>query len=387
MALPQGINFRSSSGYVTDPAGSTYDTGTLTYPRTTSQGNTVGWESVTSLQKRDRSTAIDPRLAGIIFITAPATATFRIDLPAPGAYGIRLAAGDYSARNRIKVEVFDDSTSLGVLADGLPAGGSFYDAAGNVWTTAQWPTSNVAVEKTFSTSIARFVTGRSDISGVYVSIAHLAVEELSGGSGLTVGLSGHAYEHEQGLPTAALDVAAVGQSYSFAPGALSSGVNATSLGQSYAHAQGVLIPAVGANATLALSGSSYSVGQGAFANTLAVGAISNVFAHSAGVVASSVGSNVTLTLAGQSVTLTQGEARASTGVVLTGKTYAPSQGPIVATVTTAAVGGEVTLSAATIEAIADAVMARISAGLVSADVKRINGVTITGNGSSEAFGV
>ena len=46
MAFPQGIDFRATSGYVTDPTNCTYEIGnafSATYPRTTAQGNTVGW--------------------------------------------------------------------------------------------------------------------------------------------------------------------------------------------------------------------------------------------------------------------------------------------------------------------------------------------------------
>lgn len=131
MAYPHGISFRYNDNYVSNPtdcnSDDTYDSG---YPRTSNQGNTVGGESRTGLNQRDRSTSIDPRLAGLAYISSPAVGSFRIDLPSSGAYTVRLAAGDTADSVGVCVELFDNTASLGVLANGAAAAGEFYDAGG-----------------------------------------------------------------------------------------------------------------------------------------------------------------------------------------------------------------------------------------------------------------
>ena len=173
MAFPQGIDFRSSSGFVTDPTNCAAELGGgLTYPTTTAQGNQVGWESgYVAGNEVDRDNTIDARLAGSHF-TSPAAATYRIDLPATGSYVINLALGDAISSGLIeKLELFDTTTSLGVLVNGSN-GSSFttwggLDAQNNLYTSsAAWAAANPlggggtgSITKTFSTTIARFTVG------------------------------------------------------------------------------------------------------------------------------------------------------------------------------------------------------------------------------------
>lgn len=74
MALPQGIAFRSTTGFVTDSSPDDCESSTAntsagnvsanSYLRTTAQGNTVGWERGSNeLITRDRN-AGDGRMAG-----------------------------------------------------------------------------------------------------------------------------------------------------------------------------------------------------------------------------------------------------------------------------------------------------------------------------------
>ena len=46
------------------------------------------------VQARDRSTTVDPRLAGINFANNGSPATFYVDLPSAGTYNLSLAMGD-----------------------------------------------------------------------------------------------------------------------------------------------------------------------------------------------------------------------------------------------------------------------------------------------------
>jgi hypothetical protein len=191
MAIKQGIDFRNTSGYVTDPTDHTYDitsSSTANYPTTTPQGFNVGWESSgfgSGSQTRNRSTSIDARLAGCSFNTSSTDVlTYRFDLTAAGAHDIRVAAGDNAyARANLKVEVFDTTTSLGVLVNtGTTAGGRFRDAADAEYTAANWPGSNALVSKTFGTTICRFKIGNGSNQ---TFIAHLYVEG-SAASGYTI---------------------------------------------------------------------------------------------------------------------------------------------------------------------------------------------------------
>lgn len=89
MAFPQGVDFRSTAGFVTDPANFTVDAGTTVYPTASPQGNNIGWVSTSGLSSRNRSASVDPRLAGMVFGTNIAS-TFKIDLPSAGTYNIRI---------------------------------------------------------------------------------------------------------------------------------------------------------------------------------------------------------------------------------------------------------------------------------------------------------
>lgn len=141
-----------------------------TYPITTTQGNTVGWEgSSTDNVARDRSTTDDKRICGLQSPTNADT-PFRFDLPSAGSYNIGFGAGDASYIASVHTTIKDSSTVLGTLANGSTgAANSFFDAAGNIWTAANWPANNVLVPFTFSTTIARFqVSINTDISFAYI---------------------------------------------------------------------------------------------------------------------------------------------------------------------------------------------------------------------------
>lgn len=189
MTFPQGIDFRNTSGYVTDPANCTYEiyggfTSSGNYPRTTPQGNTVGYEgnySGVDTGYRDRSTSVDPRLAGLHQTTSNTAFTYRIDLPAAGAYKIGAACGDASNAQACYLEVLDTSSSLGVLVNGTTSNANrWFDATGVERTNVTWPTSNALASKTFSTTIARFKIGSGTAANGHIS--HLWMESAASGA-------------------------------------------------------------------------------------------------------------------------------------------------------------------------------------------------------------
>lgn len=183
MAFPQGINFRATAGFVTDTGDSTYEIGTTAnYPRTTPQGNVVGWEQAIT-GTRDR-VLLDARLAGVHYLTS-STASYRIDLPTAGVYDVFLAAGDAANPSYCKLELFDNATSKGVLVNRgavqIPLG-AFVDATGVERADyPAWVANNLPVRVTFASTIARF---RLDASGGNPAfIAHLRMVPVAGGGG------------------------------------------------------------------------------------------------------------------------------------------------------------------------------------------------------------
>ena len=182
MALPQGINCRATLAYVSDGADEFFmDEGVNNYPTTSTQGNTVGWETAFgNLGQRNRSASNDRRLAGMQYTGTGTKYDLRIDLPSAGSYDIRLAAGDGLYAQPVSVELFDTSSSLGVLSSGsTSAGNKFKDATNVERTAATWPGSNVAVTKTFSTTICRFRLGSGSTLDV-MAHAHVAASASAG---------------------------------------------------------------------------------------------------------------------------------------------------------------------------------------------------------------
>ncbi len=178
MALPQGVNFRATSGYVAD--GTNYDhdllngTGTADYPITSAQGNNIGWETGGgTYQSRDRNSGNDARLAGITFQNSNTDITFRVDLPSTGNYKIGLAAGDANYAAPVPVDLYDTLSNLASLSTGSTSGSNhFKDATNTDYSAASWPGSQTIVQYTFATTICRWTLigngSTSRISSIYV---------------------------------------------------------------------------------------------------------------------------------------------------------------------------------------------------------------------------
>lgn len=172
-----GINFRATSGYVTDGAGETYCTGFDTYP-TTRGGWTFGWESSTA-NGLDRNAGGDARLAGICYVLSNAP-TFRLDLPATGSYNVRAALGDYASLQWAAWKFQDNSTVFATTTGYTAGGADHYKDPTDVERSsgADWITNNALVNRTFSSTILRLV---ADQPAAAVVIAHLYAEQVGGG--------------------------------------------------------------------------------------------------------------------------------------------------------------------------------------------------------------
>src|SRR5271166_5118329 len=173
----QGFDFRNTATFVTDPPGDTYVLPTMAYP-TKASGVTFGWVKTSLVQGRDRNARLDPRLAGINYATNGSPATFSVDLPSAGTYSLALALGDAGYQAcwvQCQVQFLDGSTVLATLTVGSTKLGYFYDATGQDWSAAAWPTSNLTQQVTLTGTRLTMVVGTNNSSGDMTPIAFLGV--------------------------------------------------------------------------------------------------------------------------------------------------------------------------------------------------------------------
>lgn len=176
-AFAQGFDFRATSGFVTDVPPNQFWS-TALFPTVTAQGNNAGWDNGTGISGRDRNSGNNPSIAGIILAAASVQRTFKVTLPAPGVYKIRLAIGDASnALTGQFCQIFDNTTLLAtpVPANTTIAANSFKDATGTTLTAANWPSMNTAASLTFATTSLIIQMGSG--AGNDWSIAYLGVSQ------------------------------------------------------------------------------------------------------------------------------------------------------------------------------------------------------------------
>jgi len=176
-----GFDFRSTLGFVTDPA-NCYPVLGETFPHTYAAGVSAGFVSPGSLNLVNGSAGVDARLAGCIFENnSPFQMTFRVTLPATGTYTIDVVCGDVGyAESNMKVEVFDTGSSLGVLMTGASTASSsrWVDTDGTDMTEATWLAGHTTVDKTFTTTECNFKIGNLV---TYTKINHIRVTSVAGG--------------------------------------------------------------------------------------------------------------------------------------------------------------------------------------------------------------
>ena len=184
----QGFDFRNTASFVTDPPGDTYVLSTTTYP-TTVNGVTFGWMKTSPVQARDRNAKLDPRLAGINFVSNGSPATLYVDLPSAGTYNLSLAMGDAGYEQcytQCQVQFLDGSTVLATVTGGPTKAGYFYDATGKNWSAAAWPNSNLSQQVTLTGTRLAVIVGTNKATGDYTPIAFLGVTQVSGMPNFTI---------------------------------------------------------------------------------------------------------------------------------------------------------------------------------------------------------
>ena len=179
----QGFDFRASLNFVTDPPGATGVVLDTIFP-TVGGLTTYGWSYTATLGGRNRNDTIDPRLAGINYVNNGPPGQFYVDLPSPGTYSLSLAMGDDGYQAcwvQCQVQFLDGSTVLATMTGGPINSGYFYDARGNRWSAAQWPTNNVSQQVTLVGTQLTLQVGSNKYTGDYTPIAYLGITQVSAG--------------------------------------------------------------------------------------------------------------------------------------------------------------------------------------------------------------
>ena len=196
----QGFDFRNTATFLTDPPGSKYVLSGTVYPTTVS-GVTFGWAKMFMAQARDRSTSVDPRLAGINFVSNGSPATFYVDLPSAGTYNLSLAMGDEGYPQcsvQCQIQFLDGSTVLATVTGGPNNYGYFYDAEGNNWSAAAWPSANLSQQVTLTGTRLTMILGTNKGTGDNTPIAFLGVAQVSSSPNFTISASPASLSIQQG---------------------------------------------------------------------------------------------------------------------------------------------------------------------------------------------
>ena len=174
-----GLNFRSTSGYVTDGADEVYVLATDTTPteRKSANGNSVTFQWDSAPTAANRSNTVDVRLAGHHRTNNPDVRTLTVTLPYTGPYKVRIAAGDALVNYWVAVYLKDNGTTLITLSGSI--GNNFFDADGTALSTANWPGSNTLVDVNFASTVCQVVIGPGSATWVN-AIAHLYLEYAGG---------------------------------------------------------------------------------------------------------------------------------------------------------------------------------------------------------------
>jgi hypothetical protein len=139
----------------------------------------------------DRNAALDPRLAGILYVQAggaPVTEYFRMDLPSAGTYGMAMALGDDSgAHGPMSAAIYDNTTLLATVVNSLSTSGAdtWFDMTGTLrGSAADWVTANPQggngaglVNFTFTSGIVNVALTANSTSN-FVTISHLWIQNV-----------------------------------------------------------------------------------------------------------------------------------------------------------------------------------------------------------------
>lgn len=174
MSFDQGIDFRGTSGYVSDPSGCTYNLGEA-YP-VVRGGFTSGWSSVVNITAQDLDNTLDARIAGFNYFPGGTNSTFQIDLASSGSVAVAMGARQNPIYDGTIVVKDNTTTLFTVTASGSGTAGHIHDANDADFTLAAWPAGQTANTQTFSTTTLKaLVTGISS----YCTISHIRATQAA----------------------------------------------------------------------------------------------------------------------------------------------------------------------------------------------------------------
>ena len=180
----QGFDFRLTQQFVNDPPGDIAVLPTASYP-TQGSGFTYGWVNTAVVSARNRNAGQDPRLAGVNLAFNGYPGTFKVGLPSSGTYNLSLAMGDagfMACWVQCQIQFLDGSTVLATITKGEDQQNFFYDAQGNNWSAAAWPSGNVTQQVTLQGTVLSVVVGTNNLTGDDTPIAFLGIAQVSSGS-------------------------------------------------------------------------------------------------------------------------------------------------------------------------------------------------------------
>ena len=173
------LDFRNTDGFVNDPPNYNPVLLTTNYP-TTVNGVSFGW---TTPGLRKVKTAIPSSILG--WRACPAqngTPSTFSSTCLPLTYSLALAMGDDASGTQCgtqcQVQFLDGSTVVATVTGGPTNQGYFYDAVGNNWSDANWPTNNVSQQVTIAGNALTVVVGTNNATGDLTPIASLAVTQI-----------------------------------------------------------------------------------------------------------------------------------------------------------------------------------------------------------------
>ena len=129
---------------------------------------TFGWANTALVQARDRSLMVDPRLAGINYVSNGAPAKFYVDLPSAGTYNLSLAMGDDGygqCWTQCQVQFLDGSTVVGTVSGGYEGLGYLLRCRGQELVGDGWPGSNSPLLVTMNGTRLTVVVGSNNATG------------------------------------------------------------------------------------------------------------------------------------------------------------------------------------------------------------------------------
>jgi hypothetical protein len=201
-ALPwmASVNFRANIPFVQDATGETCSIGEAYTGSVIRDNLAFGWSGAYAPNDLAATAPYAPEFAGRVYTNAVyGGGIFRLDLPAPGTYAVRLAIGDTNPLAEVYASIHDGPTGPILATIALPGGapGSNYvDSTGVIRTSPDdWRMNNQPVILTFTNpSLVLHLSDPADGATGITSIAHLDIaESVSAPVGVPVGLSGSAY--------------------------------------------------------------------------------------------------------------------------------------------------------------------------------------------------